>query len=62
MSADLPIVGQTVHAYGEERDKCFAAGMADHIAKPIDFAQLVDLVLKLVPTNRRRRAVPPAGN
>jgi PAS domain S-box-containing protein len=62
MSADLPIVGQTAHAYGEERDKCFAAGMADHIAKPIDFAQLVDLVLKLVPTNRRRRAVPPAGN
>ncbi|MBI5790141.1 MAG: PAS domain S-box protein [Rhodocyclales bacterium] len=62
MNADLPIVGQTAHAYGEERDKCFAAGMAGHIAKPIDFAQLVDLVLKLVPTSRRRRAAPPAGN
>ena len=33
---DLPIVAMTAHAMAEERDRCLAAGMRGHIAKPID--------------------------
>ncbi|HET9332311.1 MAG TPA: response regulator [Gemmatimonadota bacterium] len=34
--ASLPIVALTAHATMEERQRCIAAGMNDHVAKPID--------------------------
>ncbi|HET9314357.1 MAG TPA: response regulator, partial [Vicinamibacteria bacterium] len=38
--ARLPIVAMTAHATTEERDRCTAAGMNDHVSKPIDPAAL----------------------
>ena len=38
---DLPILAMTAHALTEERDRCFAAGMDDHITKPIDTRALI---------------------
>ena len=41
---DLPIIAQTAHAFEEERDKCIAAGMVGHIAKPIIADDLVRVI------------------
>lgn len=44
LAPDMPIVGQTAYAMAEERASCLASGMVDHIAKPIDPEELVELV------------------
>jgi HPt (histidine-containing phosphotransfer) domain-containing protein len=40
----LPIIAMTAHATIEERQRCLAAGMNDHIAKPIDPDNLFETV------------------
>ena len=41
----LPIVGVTAHALAEEREKCLAAGMVEHVTKPVFLETLVRVVL-----------------
>ncbi|HTH96945.1 MAG TPA: response regulator [Stellaceae bacterium] len=38
----VPIIAMTAHAMGAERQRCFEAGMDDHLAKPIDPERLMD--------------------
>ena len=52
----LPIIGQTAHAFDEDRDKCLAAGMAGYIAKPIHPPALATLILQVVATGRGEQA------
>jgi PAS domain S-box-containing protein len=42
----LPVIGQTAHAFDEERERCFAAGMVGHLAKPINIELMVKLILR----------------
>lgn len=46
LAPDLPIIAQTAHAFREEIERCLAAGMVAHIAKPIDPDALVRLALQ----------------
>jgi two-component system sensor histidine kinase/response regulator len=45
---DLPIVAMTAHAMTGDRDKSLAAGMNDHITKPIDSAVLYRALKKWI--------------
>jgi signal transduction histidine kinase/CheY-like chemotaxis protein/HPt (histidine-containing phosphotransfer) domain-containing protein len=42
----LPIVAMTAHAMAEERARCLACGMNDHITKPIDPKVLFDTLAR----------------
>ena len=46
--AGLPIIAMTAHATIEEKQRCLATGMNDHISKPIDPAMLFETVCRYV--------------
>ncbi len=40
----IPIIAMTANAFKEDVDECLAAGMNDHIAKPIDIKKLMEKI------------------
>ncbi|BDD86240.1 PAS domain-containing hybrid sensor histidine kinase/response regulator [Desulfofustis limnaeus] len=50
---DLPIIAMTAHAMTGDRDKSLAAGMNDHITKPIDQKVLYQTLQRWIPAGER---------
>lgn len=48
LSRTLPIIAVTAHALESERQKCLAAGMNDHVTKPIEPLDLLGTLLRWV--------------
>jgi two-component system sensor histidine kinase/response regulator len=66
--AGLPIIAMTAHAMAEERERCFSAGMNDHVSKPIEpqvlyrtLARWFRPATKTMPRAGVRPAPPEAG-
>jgi CheY-like chemotaxis protein len=49
---DLPVVAMTANAMQGDRDRCLAAGMNDHVAKPIEPEDLWTALLKWIKPQR----------
>ena len=51
--AKIPVVAMTANAFEEDRKAAFEAGMNGHVAKPIEIAQLLETMAKLVGKRNR---------
>jgi len=53
--AQLPIVAMTANAMEGDREKCLAAGMNDHLAKPIDVGMMLATLSHWIQESRSRK-------
>jgi two-component system, sensor histidine kinase and response regulator len=59
--AALPVIAMTAHAMVEERQRCLAAGMNDHLAKPINPTELYRAIASWCPQHVQTGDLGSAG-
>jgi predicted ATPase/signal transduction histidine kinase/DNA-binding response OmpR family regulator/serine/threonine protein kinase/HPt (histidine-containing phosphotransfer) domain-containing protein len=59
--AKLPVIAMTAGDSASERDKCLAAGMNDHLSKPIDAGRLFKALTNLIAPGERAPVPMPAA-
>jgi PAS domain S-box-containing protein len=57
----IPIVAMTANVFREDIEKCFAAGMNDHLGKPVDLEKLIALLRKYLHNAERPEKKVPDG-
>ena len=63
--AHLPVIAMTANAMADDREKALAVGMNDHIAKPLDVAEMFNTIVRWIKPSRpmQENAEPAAhGN
>jgi HPt (histidine-containing phosphotransfer) domain-containing protein len=59
---NLPIIAMTAHAMAEDREKSLAAGMNDHITKPVNPRQLSQMLQRWLGTGTSAGQVPEVAS
>jgi CheY-like chemotaxis protein/HPt (histidine-containing phosphotransfer) domain-containing protein len=49
----IPIVAVTAHAFSGDRERCLATGMDDYLSKPFDRQQLIAVLRRWLPVNKK---------
>jgi signal transduction histidine kinase/DNA-binding response OmpR family regulator len=52
-AATIPIVAMTANVFREDIEKCLAAGMNAHVGKPIDIEEMLSVLRKYLPKNKK---------